>query len=140
MDSLLLGNQICFPLYSATNRLMRLYRPILKKIGLTYPQYLVMMVLWESDEQTVTSLGNRLYLDSGTLTPLLKRLERSGLIQRKRSEADERFLLVSLTKNGKLLKSKAQSVPTKILEISGVSLEEALPLKMVLEKLAPIVS
>ena len=95
-DPLLLDRQVCFPLYAATNLLSRLYGPVLRELGLTYPQYLVMLVLWEGDGLTVKALGERLSLDSGTLTPLLKRLEAAGLIRRERSRSDERQVLLHL--------------------------------------------
>lgn len=110
-DPLLLDRQVCFPLYAATNLLTRLYGPILSGLGLTYPQYLVMLVLWEEDLQTVGALGARLYLDSGTLTPLLKRMEKAGLVRRERDQNDERRVLVSLTPAGRDLRARALQVP-----------------------------
>lgn len=113
-DPLLLDRQLCFPLYAATNLLNRLYGPVLKPLGLTYPQYLVMLVLWEEAPQTVGSLGARLYLDSGTLTPLLKRIEGAGLITRSRDPEDERRVLIGLTERGKALRAEALHVPETI--------------------------
>ncbi len=110
-DPLLLDRQVCFPLYAATNLLNRLYGPVLGEIGLTYPQYLVMLVMWEHEVQTVGALGARLYLDSGTLSPLLKRMEAAGLIARCRDPADERRVLVSLTAQGRALRDRALHVP-----------------------------
>lgn len=110
-DPLLLDRQVCFPLYAATNLLTRLYGPVLAAIGLTYPQYLVMLVLWEEEPQTVGELGARLYLDSGTLTPLLKRMEAAGLVSRQRDPQDERRVLVSLTPKGRALREDAVHVP-----------------------------
>lgn len=110
-DPLLLDRQVCFPLYAATNLLGRLYAPVLAQLGLTYPQYLVMLVLWEQQPQTVGSLGRKLYLDSGTLTPLLKRMEGAGLVTRTRDPDDERRVLVALTEHGKALREKAVHVP-----------------------------
>ncbi|AGH51410.1 organic hydroperoxide resistance transcriptionalregulator [Sphingomonas sp. MM-1] len=110
-DPLLLDRQVCFPLYAATNLLTRLYGPILSGLGLTYPQYLVMLVLWEAEPQTVGALGARLYLDSGTLTPLLKRMETAGLVKRERDPADERRVLVTLTDMGRALRERAVHVP-----------------------------
>lgn len=115
-DPLLLDRQVCFPLYAATNLITRMYGPVLAKLGLTYPQYLVMLVLWEHKVQTVGALGACLYLDSGTLTPLLKRMETSGLVRRERDPADERRVLVSLTPAGRKLRRAALRVPTIILE------------------------
>ena len=110
-DLLLLNRQICFSLYAASNRLTRMYRSVLAEIGLTYPQYLVMLVLWESTPQTVGSLGNRLHLDSGTLTPLLKRMEIAGVISRARDRDDERRVVIELTAKGRKLRTKAAKVP-----------------------------
>ena len=113
-DPLLLDRQVCFPLYAATNLLNRLYGPVLKPLGLTYPQYLVMLVLWEDEPQTVGSLGARLYLDSGTLTPLLKRMEAAGLVSRTRDAEDERRVLIGLTEQGRALRADALHVPETI--------------------------
>lgn len=121
-DPLLLDRQLCFPLYAATNLLNRLYGPMLKPLGLTYPQYLVMLVLWEEEPQTVGSLGARLYLDSGTLTPLLKRMEAAGLVSRTRDAGDERRVLIGLTERGRALRSDALHVPGTI--AGGRSSEE----------------
>ncbi len=106
--SLKLDDQLCFPLYAASRLVIRLYGPMLKELGLTYPQYLVMMVLWEDKTTNVTSLGERLYLNSNTLTPLLKRLESSGLITRQRNSLDERIVTLSLTAAGSDLKLVAK--------------------------------
>jgi DNA-binding MarR family transcriptional regulator len=121
-DPLLLDRQLCFPLYAATNLLNRLYGPVLKPLGLTYPQYLVMLVLWEEEPQTVGSLGARLYLDSGTLTPLLKRMEQAGLVSRTRDAGDERRVLIGLTERGRALRADALHVPQTIAR--GRSIEE----------------
>ncbi|KMS51665.1 hypothetical protein V474_03275 [Novosphingobium barchaimii LL02] len=110
-DRLKLDRQLCFPLYAATNLLQRLYRPLLAPLGLTYSQYLVMMVLWDRKSVSVGELQNCLYLDVGTLSPLLKRMERDGLVTRKRDPADERRVLVNLTPHGDKLKSAASQVP-----------------------------
>lgn len=110
-DPLLLDRQVCFPLYAATNLITRLYGPVLGAIGLTYPQYLVMLVLWEHEPQTVGALGARLYLDSGTLTPLLKRMEAAGLVTRRRDPDDERRVLIALTPQGRALRDQAAHVP-----------------------------
>ena len=109
--ALKLDAQLCFPLYAASNLLTRLYRPLLDELGLTYPQYLVMLVLWERAPASVGELSAKLYLDSGTLTPLLKRLEAGDLVRRQRSVADERRVEVSLTSNGQALKKRALEVP-----------------------------
>ncbi len=110
-QALRLDAQLCFPLYAASNLLTRLYRPLLDELGLTYPQYLVMLVLWEQAPANVGELSARLYLDSGTLTPLLKRLEAAGLVRRQRSAEDERRVEVSLTPKGQALKKRALDVP-----------------------------
>jgi DNA-binding MarR family transcriptional regulator len=106
-----LDRQLCFQLYAATNLLTRLYGPVLGELGLTYPQYLVMLVLWEHEPQTMGELGARLHLDSGTLTPLLKRMEAAGLVTRKRDLKDERRVLITLTANGRKLRRRAVHVP-----------------------------
>lgn len=113
-DPLLLDRQVCFPLYAATNLLNRLYGQLLRPLGLTYPQYLVMLVLWEEEPQTVGALGARLYLDSGTLTPLLKRMEQAGLVSRTRDAEDERRVLIGLTERGRALRADALHVPETI--------------------------
>lgn len=118
---LALDNQFCFALYSASLAMTKSYKPYLDRLGITYPQYLVMMVLWEQDDVLVKSIGERLFLDSGTLTPLLKRLEASGLIARVRDDADERQVRITLTKDGRLLKKKAQEIPRQMLCASGQS-------------------
>ncbi|XDD54940.1 MarR family winged helix-turn-helix transcriptional regulator [Leptospira sp. WS4.C2] len=135
-EVLLLKNQVCFSLYSSMHRLMKIYRPLLAAVGLTYPQYLVMLVLWEEEESTVSGLGERLQLDSGTLTPLLKRLEQGGLIQRKRNSDDERVVILSLTKNGKQLREKAKSIPEQIFCLSGIEEKQAIQLKEILDHFA----
>ena len=114
-----LDNQLCFALYSASLAMTKTYKPFLETLGLTYPQYLVMLILWEKDDVLVKDLGERLYLDSGTLTPLLKRMETSGLLERKRDAEDERQVRITLTRNGRALKRKAQEIPMQILCASG---------------------
>jgi DNA-binding MarR family transcriptional regulator len=113
-DPLLLDRQVCFPLYAATNLLNRLYAPVLAKLNLTYSQYLVLLVLWEEQPQTVGALGARLYLTTGTLTPLLKRMEAAGYVTRHRDPADERRVIVGLTEKGQALREKAVHVPRTI--------------------------
>jgi DNA-binding MarR family transcriptional regulator len=112
--SLLLSEQLCFALYSTMLALNKVYRKLLRKLGLTYPQYLVMLVLWERDELMVSEIGARLFLDSTTLTPLLKRLEASGLIARTRAASDERQVIITLTRQGRSLKQQAQDVPGSV--------------------------
>jgi DNA-binding MarR family transcriptional regulator len=132
---LLLKNQVCFSLYSATNAMIRAYRPLLTELDLTYPQYLTMMVIWEKSAINVKDLGINLHLDSGTLTPLLKRLETKGFITRMRSLEDERIRLVFLTPQGEALKRQAESVPEAIFCKSRLEMEELQQLKASCEKL-----
>jgi DNA-binding MarR family transcriptional regulator len=123
-DWLKLDHQLCFALYSASLAMTKFYKPLLDPLGLTYPQYLVMLVLWEGDRITVSQLGERVALDSGTLTPLLKRLEASDLVRRLRDTADERRVLLRLTPVGRALKSKAMAVPESMACASGCALDE----------------
>jgi MarR family transcriptional regulator, organic hydroperoxide resistance regulator len=133
--ALLLDNQLCFALYSTSLAMTKLYKPLLDELGLTYPQYLVMLVLWEEDGPMVSELGERLYLDSGTLTPLLKRLEAAGLIARVRDTQDERRVHITLTATGRKLKSKAQKIPGCVRTASQCSLGELVQLKQQLRGL-----
>jgi DNA-binding MarR family transcriptional regulator len=126
--ALLLDNQLCFALYSASLAMTKLYKPLLEELGLTYPQYLVMLVLWEGDGLMVSELGQRLSLDSGTLTPLLKRLESAGLVSRLRDAADERRVHIHLTAAGRRLKTRASKVPACLLAASQCSVPELLQL------------
>jgi len=123
-DLLRLDNQICFAIYSTAHAFNRVYKPLLGRLGLTYPQYLVMLVLWERDGVPVKDIGERLFLDSGTLTPLLKRLEAAELVKRTRSTEDERQVLIALTSRGQALKEKAGAVPQAILAASACSVAE----------------
>lgn len=109
-----LDNQLCFPLYALSRQITGLYRPLLEAVGLTYPQYLVMMLLWEDNSMTVKAIGEALLLDSGTLTPLLKRLEKQGLVSRKRGEQDERSVIITLTSTGQQLRKKAEKIPAAL--------------------------
>lgn len=111
-----LDKQLCFPLYALSRQITGLYRPLLEAIGLTYPQYLVMMLLWEHNNMTVKAIGQELLLDSGTLTPLLKRLEKQGLLSRRRDELDERSVIITLTTAGNELHKKAEKVPAALIE------------------------
>ncbi|MCA1515287.1 MarR family transcriptional regulator [Bradyrhizobium sp. NBAIM01] len=129
VDPLRLDNQICFAVYSATHAFNRVYKPLLDRLGLTYPQYLVMLVLWERDDVPVKEIGEKLFLDSGTLTPLLKRLEAAHLVRRTRSREDERQVLIALTPQGHALKDKARSVPQSILAASDCSVSELVAMK-----------
>jgi DNA-binding MarR family transcriptional regulator len=124
-----LDNQVCFAIYSTAHAFNRVYKPLLDRLGLTYPQYLVMLVLWERDDIPVKEIGERLFLDSGTLTPLLKRLELADLIKRTRSTEDERQVLIALTSKGRALQEKARTVPQSILAASACSVSELSALK-----------
>ncbi len=128
-DMLKLDNQLCFVLYAASRVLTKLYGPFLAKLNITYPQYLVMLVLWEHDALSVTDICKRLYLDTGTLTPLLKRLEANDLIMRKRLAEDERKVMVTLTAQGNALKKQATSVPEELFCRSGLTVDEFLSIK-----------
>jgi DNA-binding MarR family transcriptional regulator len=119
-----LASQLCFAVYSTAHAFNRVYKPLLDPLGLTYPQYLVMLVLWEHDDQSVKALGERLFLDSGTLTPLLKRLEAAGLVRRTRDRADERQVRIALTEAGAALRARAKSVPAAIACASGLGAED----------------
>ncbi len=124
-DELLrLDKQLCFPLYAAANLIVKLYAPLLAEIDLTYPQYLVLLVLWEQSPLSVGELGTRLYLDSGTLTPLLKRLEAKELIDRRRDENDERRVLIYLSAKGKTLKKHAACIPMRLIQDLDLDVEE----------------
>ncbi len=124
-----LSDQLCFAAYSFTHALNRAYRPLLEPLGLTYPQYLVMLVLWENDEQTVKDIGERLKLDSGTLTPLLKRLEAGGYVTRRRGREDERQVIVHLTDEGRTLSEKATGIPNELGCAMGAELAEIVELR-----------
>ena len=126
--ALLLDNQLCFALYSTSLAMTKLYQPLLKSLGLTYPQYLVMLVLWEQDGVSVSDLGERLFLDSGTLTPLLKRLQTAGLLERQRSSVDERRVQIVLTAAGRALRLQAAAVPPCVLKAVDCPLPELMGL------------
>lgn len=120
-ELLALDNQLCFALYSASLAMTKTYKPLLDKLGVTYPQYLVMLVLWERDDMLVKEIGERLFLDSGTLTPLLKRLQGAALIVRTRDQADERQVRITLSAKGKALQEQARDIPLQVLCASGQS-------------------
>lgn len=134
-DWLRLDRQLCFALYSSSLAMTKLYKPLLEPLGLTYPQYLVMLVLWEQDGISVSTLGQRLSLDSGTLTPLLKRLEAAALISRRRAEDDERRVDITLSESGRALKSQAQDIPAQLACASACSLDELVSLTRRLHEL-----
>jgi MarR family transcriptional regulator, organic hydroperoxide resistance regulator len=123
-----LDNQLCFALYSTSLAMTKLYKPLLEELGLTYPQYLAMLVLWEQDGLMVSELGERLYLDSGTLTPLLKRMETAGLVSRIRAVEDERRVHITLTAAGRKLKTRAAKIPGCILSATQCSIPELVSL------------
>lgn len=134
-DSLKLENQICFPLYAASREIIKQYKPFLDEIDLTYTQYIAMMLLWERKSMTAKEMGEFLYLDSGTLTPLLKKMESKGLLTRSRSTSDERNLNIEITDMGEQLKEKAVIVPEKIVKCSRLLPEEAVTLYRILYKM-----
>ena len=133
-DVLRLDHQLCFPLYACAKEVVRRYKPFLDEIDLTYTQYITMMVLWEKKQVTVKELGESLFLDSGTLTPLLKKMERKGLLTRERSKEDERVLLVTITDEGEALKEKAVKVPTQLMSCITMDPEDAAKLYELLYK------
>lgn len=135
LGSLKLDDQICFPLYAASREIIKKYKPFLDRIDLTYTQYIAMMLLWERQTMTAKEMGERLYLDSGTLTPLLKKMEEKGLVIRSRSRSDERNLDVKLTKEGEMLKEKATSIPRDIARCVSIEPEEARCLYRLLYKI-----
>lgn len=132
---LTLSSQLCFAVYSTAHALNRAYKPLLDPLGLTYPQYLVMLVLWETDGVTVKEIGQQLRLDSGTLTPLLKRLQVAGLLHRQRDTTDERQVRIGLTDQGRALREKAEAVPYGLLGATGCSPEEAAALRTLFVRL-----
>jgi DNA-binding MarR family transcriptional regulator len=129
IDLLTLDKQFCFSLYSASLAMTKTYKPLLEKIGLTYPQYLVMLVLWQQDDVLVKDIGELLFLDSGTLTPLLKRMEASELVQRTRDAQDERQVRITLTSKGRELKQAAKNIPADVMCASGQDAEVLMQLR-----------
>lgn len=136
-DQLKLDKQLCFPLYCLSKEITNRYRPYLERLDLTYPQYLVMMVLWEEDGLSVGDIGKRLHLDSGTLTPLLKRLEQKGIVTRTRSDTDERRVVVTLSDAGKALQEQAKHIPVHMLQEMNLDPEDIAALRRILQKLLP---
>lgn len=134
-DSLKLENQLCFPLYACSKEIVRRYKTYLDKLDLTYTQYIVMMVMWEEKELNVKELGDKLFLDSGTLTPVLKKLEAKGYVTRERSKIDERTLIVTLTENGKELRESAVGIPVGMRGCLKLSDEEMIQLRTMLGKI-----
>ena len=134
-DALRLENQLCFPLYACSREVIKRYKPCLDELDLTYTQYIAMLVLWEKKSVTVKELGNALFLDSGTLTPLLKKMEAKGLLSRRRSSDDERSLIVTLTEEGEAMRDRAVEVPYKMAQCVNLAPEEASELYRLLYKL-----
>ncbi len=134
-EMLKLDNQLCFPLYACAKEVIKRYTPLLEPLGLTYTQYIAMMVMWEHKSLTVKEMGKRLMLDSGTLTPMLKKMEKAGLIKRKRSEKDERTVTVTITSDGEALKERAAEVPARMAQCVRLENEEAMQLYTLLKKL-----
>lgn len=135
-DALALGQQLCFAVYSAAHAFNRTYKPLLEKFGLTYPQYLVLLALWQEDRMTVKGIGEELGLDSGTLSPLLKRLEAAGFVSRIRDKGDERQVIVTLTPKGQALKTDAFGILAEIGKATGCSMAEAAALRSALHGLS----
>ena len=135
MEQLKLENQLCFPFYSLSRLIIRRYQPFLNELGITYPQYLVLLVLWENDQQPVNNIAKKLYLQTNTITPLLQRLEGMNIVRREKSTEDERKVLISLTPKGEALKSKAAEIPIRLMEGINISPEELIQLRDQLQKL-----
>lgn len=130
-----LESQVCFPVYALSREITNLYRPLLDALDITYPQYLVLLILWEHKAQTVNQIGHKLQLDNGTLTPLLKRLEQKGILTRTRSKVDERVVIISLTTDGEAIKEKAKYIPEQLVEVLNISFEELAQLKSLVNKI-----
>ncbi|MFB8280121.1 MarR family winged helix-turn-helix transcriptional regulator [Nocardia colli] len=139
-DHLTLDEQICFPLYAASRAMTAVYRPKLERLGLTYPQYLVMLALWERDGRSVGEVCHALALDSGTLSPLLKRLEAAGFVRRQRAADDERRVDIELTERGRALRAEARGIPAEMAEACGLSVDEFLALRATLRRLTSALS
>lgn len=143
MENLKLSNQICFPIYSASRLITKAYKPYLDELGLTYPQYLVLLVLWENDEVTINHISKELQLNTNTLSPLLKRMEKMELIHRNRSSKDERSVLIQLSKKGNNMKAEAILIPEKLRSLliaEDISLTEIVEMKNTLEQLIHLLS
>ena len=142
-EQLKLSSQVCFPIYSVSRLLTKAYKPYLDRMGITYPQYLVLLILWENDSVTVNEITSKLYLNTNTVSPLLKRMEAAHLIERKRSKSDERSVLIELTLKGKELKTVASEVPDKLLQVlltTNVQLPDIMTLKETLEEWIEVLS
>ncbi len=138
-EALKLSKQLCFPLYACSREMIKLYKPFLDELGLTYTQYITMMVLWEHHAMTVKALGQELYLDSGTLTPLLKKLEEKGLVTRRRSDQDERNLIVTITELGESMKDRALHIPAEMTKCVNLPKEDIRNLYRMLHQMLEIV-
>ena len=134
-DTLELDNQFCFPIYALSKKIINMYRLYLDPLDITYPQYLVLMVLWKEQQQTVGQLGEKLFLDSGTLTPLLKRMEQKEMVVRSRNIEDERIVVIKKKKKGSALKEKVKDIPEKLLESMAISVDELKQLKKIANKI-----
>ena len=134
-EQLKLENQLCFPLYACAKEIVRGYTPLLEPLGMTYTQYIAMMVLWEHKSISIKDMGKLLYLDSGTLTPMLKKMERNGWLCRKRSQDDERVVIISITDKGEAMQEKAAEVPIKMAQCLKLNNEEAMQLYVLLHKM-----
>lgn len=134
-EKLKLENQLCFPLYACSKEIVRRYTPLLEPLGLTYTQYIAMMAMWEHKSLSVKDLGKLLFLDSGTLTPMLKKMEKAGWIQRKRSEDDERVVIITITAKGEELHDQAAEIPVRMVGCVKLENEEALQLYALLQKM-----
>ena len=139
-DGLKLENQICFPLYACSREIIKKYKPFLDEIGLTYTQYITMMVMWEHEKISAKEMGKLLYLDSGTLTPVLKKLEKDGYVKRKRNHSDERILEIEITEKGRLLKEDAVGIPEKMSYSIGLNEAKAIKLYTALHKFLDLLS
>jgi len=134
-EAMKLGNQLCFPLYAASRNVINLYTPYLKPLGLTYTQYITLLALWEKDGVTVGELCGKLMLDNGTLSPLLKKMQQEGLVERRRSEEDERVVVITLTEEGRALQEKAKDIPMKVAGCVDLPPEKAMMLYSLLSEL-----
>ena len=136
MEALHLSNQLCFPFYAVSKEITKRYRPLLEPLHLTYPQYLVMLVLWETDQVSLKTIGKRLHLDSGTLTPLVNKLISQGYLEKARNPQDERQLVIQLTGEGRALQKQAESIPAQLAEVLGLSETEYLAYQRMLADLS----
>lgn len=130
-----LENQVCFPVYTLAKEIVNHYRPLLDELDITYPQYLVLMVLWNEQKQTVGQLGEKLFLDTGTLTPLLKRMEQKGMVVRRRCSDDERVVRLSLTEKGMTMKEKAKAIPHRLMQSMNLSEDDLLEMKNIITRI-----